>query len=88
MYTPIIKEDVEELNATLKVLQCSFRLRYNENSGEMSDVSIIPANNLFIKYAEIYPSDEFYSILENYFQDKGITLGYSNTRQRFWSKHE
>lgn len=82
----ITKEMVTEFNLLLMKEGCIFRMEYG-NSFVQSDMRIVVSNDKFIHSTIINPNDEFYSVLETFFKEKGIELNSNNTGNIFWSKH-
>lgn len=77
---------VNEFNDILEKLNCSFRLKYGAEIITSGEFRIIPFNNLFIDYAYIELSKEFITKLENFFEDRHITLSHNDDRTLFWAK--
>ncbi len=82
----ITEEMVTDFNQTLENLNCSFRLKFQNGVCGNSDCEIVPSNNMFIQSSIINLTDEFYKVLEGFFNKRGIELSYNNTGSIFWSK--
>lgn len=81
---PITKSMVNEINAVLKDLGCSFTLRYVVTNSLGMEVNISPISNKFIQTVEFNLEEDFYIYLENFFSSKGVKLDYNNTKSCFW----
>ena len=84
----ITEDMVTVFNQTLENLNCSFKLELEKNcvTGNPS-CDIVPSNDKFIQSSIINLTDEFYEILNDFFNKRGIELSYNNTGSCFWSKN-
>lgn len=86
----ITQEMVNEFNESLEMLQCSFRIKINYQYSDWEvnpTCSIIPSNDMYIDSTVFNMSKDFYTMLENFFETKGIKeLAYNNTGSTFWAR--
>ena len=84
----ITQDMVTVFNQKLKEIDCSFKLKFEENGLATGNTTcqIVPANNKFISSSIINMTDEFYEFLEKFFAERGIELTYNNDGSIFWSK--
>lgn len=82
----ITEEMVTDFNKTLENLDCSFRLKFKSGVCRNSECEIVPSNDMFIQNSIINLTEEFYKVLEDFFNKRGIKLSYNNTGSTFWSK--
>ncbi len=75
---------VDEFNKTLENLQCGFKLSLDE-SYKNPTCYIVPLSDRFIDSFILNLTKDFFEILDEYFNKKGIVLRYNNTRSCFWS---
>ena len=76
---------VHEFNSILCSDGAVFRIWLKDGTYGNPSAEIVPANNKYIDSYIINPTKEFYSLLEDFFEEKGIELTYNNTRTTFWS---
>lgn len=81
---PITKPMVNEINAVLKDLGCSFTLRYVVTNSLGMEVNISPISNKFIQTVEFNLDEDFYIYLENFFSSKGVGYDYLSVIQISW----
>lgn len=82
----ITEDMVISFNQTLENLNCSFRLKFITGPLGNGECEIILSNDMFIKSSIINLTEEFYNVLEKFFDKRGIKLSYNNTGSIFWSK--
>lgn len=83
----ITKDMINEFNSILKNLDSGLRVDIYSSSDEKNLICTInPANNKYIKSAIFNFADEFYWMLEQFFNDRGIEINYNNTGSIFWAK--
>lgn len=82
----ITEEMVNEFNTMMYVTHgsCIFLV---ETGGIIANVYEITVEDKFIKHINLVLDNEFYDILNNFFEKKGIILSYNNTCTTIWSKH-
>lgn len=84
----ITNEMVNEFNSMLKTLNCVFKLELNEKiSPNNPTYEIKLVNPRFVDSFIINPTKDFFKILNEFFEEKGIELSYNNTGSIFWSRH-
>lgn len=77
----ITKDMVTVFNQALESLNCSFRLRFEGDTR----CKVVPSNDTFIRSSIINLTDDFYKMLEAFFNERGVKLHYNNDRTIFWS---
>lgn len=83
----ITKDMINEFNSILKNLDSGLKVDIYSPSDEKNLICTInPANNKYIKSAIFNLTDEFYLMLEQFFNDRGIEINYNNTGSIFWAK--
>lgn len=82
----ITQEMLNEVNAHLESEGCAFRLKIIEDVGNPM-IEAVPLSSKYIKNCHcFYLTDEFHKWLENFFESKGIELGYNNDGTIMYSK--
>ena len=77
---------VHEFNSILSSDGAVFRIELQNGTLNNPIATIVTANDKYIESYIINPSREFYSLLDDFFKEKGIELTYNNTKSTFWSK--
>ena len=82
----ITEDMVAVFNQTLENLNCIFRLKFEEGMLGNAQCKVVPSNDMFIYSSIINLTDEFYKVLDEFFNKRGIELSYNNDGSIFWSK--
>lgn len=77
---------VHEFNSILSSDGAVFRIELQDGTSGNPIATIVPANDKYIDSYIINPTDEFYSLLDDFFKEKEIELTYNNTKSTFWSE--
>jgi hypothetical protein len=88
IYKNINRDMTDEFNKLLIKINCPLSIDYMGDAvcTGLHSCEINLSNKNYVNSAMVNPNQEFYRILEHYFQEQGIELAYNNTKTTFWTK--
>lgn len=80
----ITQEVAYDFNSMIALRGSSYRIIKEPDNDYAWSINVLP--DPFEKYRPmIYPTKEFYSLLETHFRNCGLIIAYNNTHSIFWA---